>query len=120
MPSATPPEPSERYRLTGTLGALALDVPSVASAPGTWPRLYVAHDVDLATVLGADGAASGWRRSELAVCPSRYGFTWGSSMHREGYPVANQLVVALDLAQDRARGHEILEGWDPKDFTRVW
>ena len=120
MPSAPPPELPERYRLTGTLGALALDVPFVAGAAGTWPSLYVADDVDLATVLGAYGAASGWARSEVAVCPSRYGFTWKSSADRDGYLVANQLVVALDLAQDRARGHEILEGWDPKEFTRVW
>ena len=120
MPSAPPPEPPERYRLTGTLGALALDVPLVAGAAGTWPRLYVADDVDLATVLGAYGAASGWTGSEVAVCPSRYGFTWGSSTYRDGYLVANPLVVALDLAQDRARGSELLEGWAPKDFTRVW
>jgi len=120
IPSPPPPEPPERYRLTGTLGALALDVPLVVGAAGTWPRLYVADDVDLATVLGAYGAVSGWTGSEVAVCPSRYGFAWKSSAHRDGYLVANQLVVALDLAQDRARGHEILEGWGPKEFARVW
>ena len=120
IPSPPPPEPPERYRLTGTLGALALDVPLVAGAAGTWPRLYVADDVDLATVVGAYGSASGWTGSEVAICPSRYGFAWMSPAHRDGYPVANQLVVALDLAQDRARGHEVLEGWDPKEFTRVW
>src|ERR1019366_7353547 len=60
MPSAPPPEPPERYRLTGTLGALALDAPFVAGAAGACPRLYVADDVDLATVLGAYGSASGW------------------------------------------------------------
>jgi len=120
MPSPPPPEPPERYRLTGTLGALALEVPLVAGASGTWPRLYVADDVDLATVVGAYGLASGWTGSEVAICPSRYGFGWKSSAHRDGYPVANQVVVALDLAQDRARGREVLEAWDPKGFTRVW
>ena len=120
MPSPPPPEPPQRYRLTGTSGALALGVPLVAGAAGTWPRLYVADDVDLATVVGAYGAASGWTGSEVAVCPSRYGFAWMSSAHRDGYPVANHVIVALDLAQDRARGHEVLEGWDPKEFTRVW
>lgn len=88
-------------------------------AAGTWPRLYVADDVDHATVVGAYGATSEWTGSEVAVCPSRYGFIWQSSAHRDGYPVANQLVVALDLAQDRARGHEVLEVWDPKELTRV-
>ncbi len=120
MPAPPAPEPPERYRLTSTLGALALEVPLVAGVAGTWPRLYVADDVDLATVVGAYGSASGSTGSEVAICPSRYGFSWKSSAHRDGYPVANQLVVALDLAQDRARGHEVLEGWDPKEFTRVW
>ena len=120
LPSPPPPEPPERYRLTGTFGALALEVPLVAGAAGMRPRLYVADDVDLATVVGAYGSASGWTGSEVAICPSRYGFAWMSPAHRDGYPVANQLVVALDLAQDRARGHEVLEGWDPKEFTRVW
>ena len=85
-----------------------------------WPRLYVADDVDLATVVGAYGSASGWTASEVAICPSRYGFAWMSPAHRDGYPVANQLVVALDLAQDRAHGHEVLEGWDPKKLACVY
>ncbi len=120
IPSSPPPEPPERYLLTGTSGALALGVPLVAGVAGTRPRLYVADDVDLATVVGAYGSASGWTGSEVAVCPSRYGFAWKSSAHGDGYLVANQLVVALDLAQDRARGREILESWDPKESTRVW
>jgi len=120
MSSPPPPEPPERYRLSGTLGALALAVPLVVGAEGTWPRLYVADDVDLATVLSAYGAGSGWTGSEVAVCPSRFGFTWGSTTRRDGYLVANHLVVALDLAQDRARGHEVLESWDPEGFPRVW
>jgi hypothetical protein len=80
----------------------------------------VADDVDLATVVGAYGATTGWTGSEVAVCPSRYGFGWKSSAQQDGYPVANQVVVALDLAQDRARGREVLENWDPKESTRVW
>jgi hypothetical protein len=42
---------------------------------------------------------------------------------REGelWPVVHPTVVALDLAQDRGRGRQILEGWQPPDgFTRVW
>ncbi|MFN8104973.1 MAG: hypothetical protein U0U69_10975 [Acidimicrobiia bacterium] len=33
---------------------------------------------------------------------------------------AHGLFAALDLAQDRARGTEILADWQPEDFTRVW
>ncbi|MGO8871299.1 MAG: hypothetical protein ACLQPH_07825 [Acidimicrobiales bacterium] len=120
MPEAPPPEPPDRYRLSGTLGAVALEAPLVVGTARTWPRLYVADDTDLATVLGAYGARSGWTGSEIAVCPSRFGFTWGSGIHRNGFVVANHLVVALDLAQDRARGREILESWNPQDVPRVW
>ena len=120
IPSAPPPEPTERYRLSGTLGALALGVPLAASAGGTWPRLYVADDTDLTTVLSSYGAGSGWTGSEVAVCPSRFGFTWGSTARHDGYVVANHLVVALDLAQDKARGREVLESWDPQGSPRVW
>lgn len=33
---------------------------------------------------------------------------------------AHGLFAALDLAQDRLRGTEILADWEPTDFTRVW
>jgi hypothetical protein len=120
MPQAPPAEPPERFRLSGTLGAVSLGVPVAAGPAGGRPRLYVADDTDLATVVGAYGAPSGWVSSEVAVCPSRYGFTLPTSANRDGFLVAHDLIVALDLAQDRARGQEILEGWDPHGVVRVW
>lgn len=37
------------------------------------------------------------------------------------WALAHPVVVALDLAQDRARGREILDGWSPPvGRTRVW
>lgn len=120
MQQVPPPEPPERFRLSGTLGAVSLGVPVAAGPAGGWPRLYVADDTDLATVVGAYGAPSGWTGSEIAVCPSRYGFTLTSSTSRDGFLVANGLIIALDLAQDRARGREILEGWNPQEPVRVW
>jgi hypothetical protein len=120
MPQAPPPDPSDRFRLSGTLGAVALGAPVAAGPAAGWPRLYVADDTDLATVVGAYGAPSGWTGSEIAVCPSRYGFTLPSSTNRDGFLVASGLIVALDLAQDRARGREILEGWNPQETVRVW
>lgn len=119
MAAAPPHEPSERYRLSGALGASALAAP-VASIEGTWPMLYVADDADLSIVLSAFGGTLGGTRSKVAVCPSRYGFTWGSTEHGDGYLVANHLVVALDLAQDPAGGHEVLERWKPRGIARVW
>jgi hypothetical protein len=120
MPQAPPPEPPDRFRLSGTLGAVSLGAPVAAGPAGGWPRLYVADDTDLATVVGAYGAPSGRTGSEIAVCPSRYGFTLTSSKSRDGFIVANGLIVALDLAQDRARGREILDGWHPPETARVW
>jgi hypothetical protein len=41
---------------------------------------------------------------------------------RAGFRVAHPVVVALDVAQDRARGREIVAAWDPTDLgvIRVW
>lgn len=37
------------------------------------------------------------------------------------WPLAHPVVVALDLAADRARGREVLEAWEPPaGVTRVW
>jgi hypothetical protein len=37
------------------------------------------------------------------------------------WPLAHPVVVALDLAQDRSRGREIIADWDPPDeMRRVW
>ena len=33
---------------------------------------------------------------------------------------AHVLFVALDLAQDRSRGREILDAWQPTEARRVW
>ena len=40
------------------------------------------------------------------MCTSRYGFTLTSSTVQDGYLVAHDLIIALDLAQDRARGRK--------------
>lgn len=40
--------------------------------------------------------------------------------HESGFPIGHALFVALELAQDPARGAEALELWDPKGFDRVW
>ena len=119
MPQAPPPDPPERFRLSGTLGAVALGAPVAAGPAGGWPRLYVADDTDLATVVGAYGAPSVGRdrRSQSAVTIRVHP---ASSKSRDGFLVADGLIIALDLAQDRARGREILEGWNPQETVRVW
>jgi hypothetical protein len=95
-------------------------VPLAAGPAGRWPRRYVADDTDLATVMGAYGVQSGWTGSEISVCPSRYAFVLPTTKRRDGFPEANGLLIALDLAQDRARGRQVLEGWDHQETVRVW
>lgn len=54
------------------------------------------------------------------VCRYRYSTTPGRKQQLR-FPVVHPVVVALDLACDRARGREILESWDPPEgITRVW
>lgn len=36
------------------------------------------------------------------------------------FPLARPVIVALDLAQDRGRGVEILQAWTPSGGIRVW
>ena len=112
MPQTPPPDPPERFRLGGTLGAVSLGAPVAAEpregGPGStspttpiWPRWWAPM-----------APPSGWTGSQrVAVCPSRYGFTLTSSKSRDCFLVANSLIVALDLAQDRAHG--------PRDTRRL-
>jgi hypothetical protein len=57
--------------------------------------------------------------ASVALCPSHYGFSVEAGFNNE-FPVANHVVVALDLAQDPGRGQEILTGWNPMGHDRVW
>ena len=117
--SAEPmPEPVDRYRLSGTVGAVALGAPLVAGT--NWPQLYVADDADVAAIASAYGASGGWTAAEIAVCPSTYAMSLPTAAYRGGFPVASAVVVAFDLALDKARGREILEGWSPEGSLRVW
>ena len=110
---------ADRYRLSGTLAGLELGAPLVAASRGSIPNLYVAKASELARLVDAYGRGER-TLAEAAVCPSRFAVTVRSGASRDGFPVAHPVVVALDLAQDRARGHEILDAWNPEGAVRVW
>ncbi len=112
------PEPADRYRLSGTVGALALGAPLAAGT--NWPQLYVADVADVAAIASAYRASGGWTAAEIAVCPSTHALSLAPAAYRGGFPVASAVVVAFDLALDKARGREILEGWSPEGSLRVW
>lgn len=115
-----PPTDHDSYRLSGTLGAVWHEAPVVATAD--WPpELYVADQGDLRAVLRTYGAVPGTPAAgQVALCPSRYGWSVPAEVSHPEFPVANHIIVALDLARDRGRGREILEGWEPEGHVRVW
>lgn len=118
--SALPPTDGvDRCRLSGTLAGLELGVPLVSGSQGSLPSLYVGKATELSRFVDAY-ARRDRTAAEAAVCPSRFAVTIRGGAVRDGFPVAHPVVVALDLAQDRARGHEMLEAWNPEGVVRVW
>jgi hypothetical protein len=118
-PLAATPPPAPMYRLSGTLGAIWHRAPVVATSD--WPpEIYVDDRWNLRHVLSSVGLAEEEpAAASVALCPSRYGFSVEAGTN-EGFPVANHVVVALDLAQDPGRGREILDAWTPEGQIRVW
>lgn len=116
--AATPP-PAPIYRLSGTLGAIWHGAPVVATSD--WPpEIYVDDRWNLRHLLPSVGLADDEpAAASVALCPSRYGFSIEAGIN-DAFPVANHVVVALDLAQDPGRGREILDAWSPEGHTRVW
>ena len=92
---------ADLFRLSGTLGAVWHRAPVLATAD--WPaELYVQDQSELRAVLRSHGASSEMPvAGRVAVCPSRYGWSVPAEVSHDGFPVANHIVVALDLAQDR-------------------
>jgi len=112
------------WAVAGTVGAVAWGAPVVIGS-GYPPDFYVPSAVELrqATLRLGEAPRYEERACTVAVAPTplvctqrfdRESSEWGD------WRFAHGLFAALDLAQDQARGSEILEDWKPKDFTRVW
>ncbi len=116
--AATPPA-APMYRLSGTLGAIWHGAPVVTTYD--WPpEIYVNDRWDLRHTLSSVGMADeGPAAASVAMSPSSYGFSVEAGINGP-FPVANHVVVALDLAQDPGRGREILDAWTPEGRVRVW
>jgi hypothetical protein len=100
--------------LSGTAAAADLGAP-VAVAADSPPDLYVADATDVRSLERRHGTTSGGSRAaSVAVQPTPL------IAETARNNVAHPLFVALDLAQDRARGREILDAWTPPDARRVW
>ena len=110
--------------MAGTVGAAAWGAP-MAIGSAFPPDFYVpsATEVRQATLRLGEAQRFEDRACTVAVAPTplacvervdRASDEWGH------WRFAYGLFAVLDLAQDRARGTEILADWQPKDFTRVW
>jgi hypothetical protein len=108
--------------LTGTAAAVEWGAPVVAVEPIL--DLYVPGPV-MVTIARREYTAARSptdATASVAVPPASLVVSRRMRSHRKGrWPLAHPLAVALDLAQDRARGREILEDWIPSaEFHRVW
>ena len=102
------------WRRTGTAAAAAYGAPLVTSGGGPI-ELYVPGPVAVSVALRRYGTAEpGTGAAVLAVAPATPVTAGPGDDHVPvigGWPAAPVLAVALDLAQDRARGREILADW---------
>ena len=112
------------WAVAGTVGAVAWGAPT-AIGNAYPPDFYVPTTAELrqATLRLGEAARFEDRACAVAVAPTPLvcveRFESESNEWRQ-WRFAHGLFAALDLAQDRARGAEILESWHPEEFTRVW
>jgi DNA-binding transcriptional ArsR family regulator len=108
----TPPEGTGV--LSGTVAAAELGAP-VAIAANSPPDLYVTDATEVRALERRFGTTSGQsRRASVAVQPTP--LVTSTAVDQRAHVV----FVALDLAQDRSRGREILDAWQPTEARRVW
>jgi hypothetical protein len=103
------------WRVTGTAAAAAYGAPLVAAGEGPL-ELYVTGPVELSIATRRYGTAEpGTGAAVVAVPPTALVTDSDSDAATpviDGWPAAPVVAVALDLAQDRSRGREILEDWN--------
>ncbi len=116
--------PGPGWAVAGTVGAAAWGAP-MAIGSAYPPDFYVPSPAELRQATLRLGQARRFeeRACTVAVAPTplvcvarfdRESDEWGH------WRFAHGLFAALDLAQDRARGTEILADWQPEDFAHVW
>jgi hypothetical protein len=118
------PESTTGWALTDTVAAASWGMPIVARGDYP-PDFYVPSDsvVRRARALLGDAETAEGRACTVAVAPVRLVCRKRLDHARssgELWPVANHIVVALDIVQDRARGAEILDSWHPEGIVRAW
>lgn len=119
-----PAEPG--WAVTGDVAAVLYDAPLAVGA-GSPPDFYVPDRLTATNAARTYGIAPDPSVASCTVavaptllaCAPRF-----EASGRRGSVVEFLLVhpvfVALDLASDKARGAEIVSGWNPEGFARVW
>lgn len=104
--------------VTGTVAAVELGAPVVST--GAAPDLYVPGPVVVTIAARRYGVArdASGAAASIAVAPASEVTDGVLPPVHQHWPLAHPVAIALDLAQDRARGREILEDWSPPE--RVW
>ena len=118
------PEDSTGWALTDTRAAASWGIPIVAAGDYP-PDFYVPSESALRAARSYLGEATtpASRACTVAVAPVRLACLRRvdhSRLTGEQWPVANHIVVALDIAQDQARGLEALDQWKPEGIVRAW
>jgi len=112
------------WALTDTLAAGAWGMPVVAR--GDYPPDFYVPSASIlrrATALLGEAEAERRRGCTVAVAPVRLVCLRRhdrSDTSGDVWPVANHIVVALDIAADKARGQEVLDQWRPERIARAW
>jgi len=120
-----PPEGAGDWVVGGDVAAAAWGAPVVTGA-GAPPDFYVPNAAIMRRAvrrLGETGFEQ--RRATIAVAPTPLATAQpyeprSASTAWPHWSIAHPVVVALDLAQDRSRGREIIDDWTPRGFDRVW
>lgn len=109
------------WALTDTLAATAWGMPVIATSDYP-PDFYVPSASVLSRALSSLGQAAGpdQRGCTVSLPPARLVCRMRTSHPGQIWPTASHIVVALDLAKDRARGRDVLERWRPEGIRRVW
>lgn len=104
--------------VTGTVAAAELGAPVVST--GSAPDLYVPGPVVVTIAARRYGISrdASVAAASIAVAPASAVTDEALPPAHKRWSLAHPVAVALDLAQDRARGREILEDWSPPE--RVW
>jgi len=118
------PEHTQGWALSDTVAAGSWGMPIVGRGDHP-PDFYVPTNTVLRTARSVLGEAPdpATRACTVAVAPVRLVCLRRvdhSETSGQRWPVANHIVVALDIAQDRARGVEALEQWHPEGIVRAW